>query len=612
MKKQLTRLLTVLLCVLSLAALCFGMAACGEEEDTPNNPNPNTPETPETYSVTLEFNAAQGSVTLAPAAEEYEKGAKVTVTVTAKEGYEIETFTVSTDAAAALTEGKYELTVTADAAIKATFKTAEVAVTGVTLTAETLTLEVGGKAEDATAMLTATVEPENATDKAVTWTSSEPTVAAVEGGKVTALAAGEATITASAGGKSASCTVTVTQHVHAAKDETYQIDGTKHYQLCECGARVNEAEHAHDGEPFGEKAGHYYKCVCGYTFQMEEHVHESETCEEFDYNGHSYYCDICDYKITEGHEWQIGTPDEEGEHRICTKCGYDWRFARHVLKMISNQNGTHHQECQNSGCNYKTETVPCEMEWTPLENKAEGHTGVCKTEGCGYTVASEPHDTNGEDGACSKCGYKDYGPHIHEDKPDANGYYDGLCDEEGAQLDEPVWTFSGGVITKYNGTYAKVKIPETIDGVPVTELGASAFSKNTEITDVIIPECITTLGIGTFSGCSALYSAVILAQEDVLPQNFLENCVALKVIVISTHVTSTHSAVFGNARSLVALDAIYYLGDKEAFTAIQWGKNAKVKVDEAKAIYYYSTESTDDGWHWEVEGVLPKPWKPEP
>lgn len=62
-----------------------------------------------------------------------------------------------------------------------------------------------------TTALTATVEPDTATDKTVTWESSDPNVATVDqSGKVTAVAPGTATITATAGGKTATCTVTVT------------------------------------------------------------------------------------------------------------------------------------------------------------------------------------------------------------------------------------------------------------------------------------------------------------------------------------------------------------------------------------------------------------------
>ena len=65
--------------------------------------------------------------------------------------------------------------------------------------------------EEETATLTATVEPDNATDPSVIWTSSNSSVAKVSDGTVTAVAAGEATITVTTnnGGYSASCNVTV-------------------------------------------------------------------------------------------------------------------------------------------------------------------------------------------------------------------------------------------------------------------------------------------------------------------------------------------------------------------------------------------------------------------
>lgn len=79
-----------------------------------------------------------------------------------------------------------------------------VPVQSVTISQGTLTLTVGD-----TATLTATVLPDNATDKTVTWTVSPSGFARVVGGVVTAQAAGECVVTASCGGKSASCAVTV-------------------------------------------------------------------------------------------------------------------------------------------------------------------------------------------------------------------------------------------------------------------------------------------------------------------------------------------------------------------------------------------------------------------
>ena len=79
-----------------------------------------------------------------------------------------------------------------------------VAIESVTLDKNELTLNVGDEE-----MLTATVSPDDATDKTVTWSSDNTAVATVANGKVTAVSAGTATITAKAGGKSATCTVTV-------------------------------------------------------------------------------------------------------------------------------------------------------------------------------------------------------------------------------------------------------------------------------------------------------------------------------------------------------------------------------------------------------------------
>ncbi|MBR5175939.1 MAG: Ig domain-containing protein, partial [Bacteroidales bacterium] len=85
---------------------------------------------------------------------------------------------------------------------------AKVEVTSVTLNQATLALETGQ-----TSSLTATVQPSNATDKTVTWSSSNASVATVSNGTVTAASEGTATITATAGGKSATCQVTVSKKV---------------------------------------------------------------------------------------------------------------------------------------------------------------------------------------------------------------------------------------------------------------------------------------------------------------------------------------------------------------------------------------------------------------
>jgi len=72
-----------------------------------------------------------------------------------------------------------------------------------------LAIEVGD-----TQPLTATVLPDNAADKSVTWTSSNESVAIVDNGSVTGVSVGNATITAQAG----DCTVVdfLVEHIQLA------------------------------------------------------------------------------------------------------------------------------------------------------------------------------------------------------------------------------------------------------------------------------------------------------------------------------------------------------------------------------------------------------------
>ena len=81
-----------------------------------------------------------------------------------------------------------------------------VAVTGVTLDKTSVTVDEGSNFT-----LNATVAPSNATNKAVTWASSNTAVATVSNGAVTAKAAGNAniTVTTQDGNKVATCAVTV-------------------------------------------------------------------------------------------------------------------------------------------------------------------------------------------------------------------------------------------------------------------------------------------------------------------------------------------------------------------------------------------------------------------
>ena len=136
--------------------------------------------------------------------------------------------TVENGLVTAVSAGTATITVTTvdqskTATCEVTVAAATVPVTGVTLSQNQASLYYNRTPNTLT--LTATVAPDNATNRAVTWASSNPSVAKVENGVVTALACGTAVITATAAdgsGASASCTVTVSSYLPPA-NPNYRI-----------------------------------------------------------------------------------------------------------------------------------------------------------------------------------------------------------------------------------------------------------------------------------------------------------------------------------------------------------------------------------------------------
>ena len=117
------------------------------------------------------------------------------------------------------TSNQYPYLYVYGAEIEVTYSTQTVSVTGVSLDQHTATIE-----EEGTVQLTETISPSNATNKNVTWSTSNSSVATVSGGLVTGVSTGSATITVTTadGGFTDTCTVTVT----AAQKTDYVLTNT--------------------------------------------------------------------------------------------------------------------------------------------------------------------------------------------------------------------------------------------------------------------------------------------------------------------------------------------------------------------------------------------------
>lgn len=125
--------------------------------------------------------------------------------------------------------------VTADGTVQGscTVTITPISVSSVKLSAGAFTLYAGGPAARGQGALTASVTPANAADKKLTWSSSNPSVVRVDqNGKLTAVKAGTAQITAAAANPKvrAVCKVTVKQWVRA---KSLTLSKTKMYMWCD-------------------------------------------------------------------------------------------------------------------------------------------------------------------------------------------------------------------------------------------------------------------------------------------------------------------------------------------------------------------------------------------
>lgn len=81
----------------------------------------------------------------------------------------------------------------------------------------------------------------------------------------------------------------------------------------------------------------------------------------------------------------------------------------------------------------------------------------------------------------------------------------------------------GVCIDSYLGNRAYVKVPEEIEGKPVTALGDGVFFE-TSVRYVSLPDSVRTIGLNTFGGCPDLCYVSMPKSLEVLPQGTFESC----------------------------------------------------------------------------------------
>ena len=102
----------------------------------------------------------------------------------------------------------------------------------------------------------------------------------------------------------------------------------------------------------------------------------------------------------------------------------------------------------------------------------------------------------------------------------------------------------GTVLEQYTGSGGAVTIP---DGV--TTISAGVF-KEKDVTQVIMPSSVTSMGTGVFSGCSSLASVSLSASLNSIPEDSFRECLSLSSVTIPESATTIASNAFYGCASL--------------------------------------------------------------
>ena len=188
--------------------------------------------------------------------------------------------------------------------------------TGITLNKSELTLTAG----ESDTSLTAAVTPEGSTDTVV-WSSDKPAVATVDPatGKVTAVAPGEAIITATAGTKTATCKVTVncghdSFTLFPEKDSNCTEKGWDAYKKCDlCGKLFDMSDNPLTGIP--------------YRATNDDHDFNTSEWGYKETDGHAHVCsrNAAHHDTVMPHT--AGPAATETTPQTCTECGFVMQAA---------------------------------------------------------------------------------------------------------------------------------------------------------------------------------------------------------------------------------------------------------------------------------------------
>lgn len=269
-----------------------------------------------------------------------------------------------------------------------------------------------------------------------------------------------------------------------------------------------------------------------------------------------------DYSSTEpncapaGEHWRY----VNGEMTVWTTVHHEWGVIN-VVAPTCTQDGCDLQICELCGDEKRTNVTPLlGHDWEIQETVAptcteQGYSvrkcAECQTDEKINYVSATGHSWGDKSIVAPTCTDEGFDKRVCDVCQDvektnivsANGHgemLNGNCTVCGSQLatDGVVYTVSANgtyaIVTSYTGTSDSVVIADLYQGVPVTEIAASAFAKNTSIQYVELPLSITTIGVSAFSGCESLQTLAIPANVKSIGEKAFGGCTALTAFTVSS------------------------------------------------------------------------------
>lgn len=329
-----------------------------------------------------------------------------------------------------------------------------------------------------------------------------------------------------------------------------------------CGGGCSHVHAFSESWSFNETA-HFHKTTCGHdeiadsaphTFGAETVVKAANCTED---GKKEKQCSVCGYKAVEtipaAHQYEMQY-DNMHHYMQCSVCEDKIDIASHtygaeqvVEPAGCNKAGKKEKEC--SVCGYKdVKEIPAETHHYEIQYDDEHHYSECGK--CGDKKDETAHDGD----PCSVCGHTSFSVGLQFVENGADAYQVkgiGEC------------------------TDSVVKIPSSYNNKPVTAIDGYAFYEE-EITQVVIPETVTSIGIAAFMYCGNLTKINIPTSVVSLGGNAFNGCTELTEIELPDTITEIGGFCFTNTGIYNAsknwTDNVLYIGnyaikgDEEKFT----------------------------------------------